>query len=150
MNPTILKSTVLKSTTLKSALSALTLALAVTGLAACRDGQSTSSALADAPKAPVIFVIAQAKVTPGNEAAFKQAAQQILVPTRQEAGNVTYTFYQASSDPTQFATYEIWDSQEALDAHLKSPHMTQFFNQVGSFFAPGYPVITNYTQLAPQ
>jgi len=123
----------------------------ILGTVACQNPQAdTQSALADANSASPIVVIALAKVAPDNEDLFRQAAEKILMPTRGEKGNISYDFQESSTDATQFATYEQWESQAAIDAHMKSPHMTEFFNAVGTLFAPGYPQIVEYTKLAPQ
>jgi quinol monooxygenase YgiN len=94
--------------------------------------------------AGAIVVVAQVKVKPGTEDAFKEAASRIVEPTRAEAGNLSYEFYQSLTEPTDFTTYEQWRSQADLDRHMQSAHMTLFFQQVGGDFVAGYPQIQSF------
>ncbi|MGZ3774037.1 MAG: putative quinol monooxygenase [Pseudobdellovibrionaceae bacterium] len=93
-----------------------------------------------------LVVIATVKVKLGTEEAFKAAAEEMLVSARAEAGNISYTFVQGTTDPTQFSTVEVWKSQDAIDNHMGLPFMKKFFSTVGNMFAPGYPVLTTYQE----
>lgn len=104
---------------------------------------SSVSALADP-----ITVIAQVKVRPDAVEAFKAAAEEFVVPTRQEADNISYTFVQSSTDPTEFATIELWKTQAGIDAHMSSAHISVFFSKAGPLLEPGYPVIKQYSEFA--
>ena len=106
--------------------------------------------LAASAKASVepILVIATVKVKAGTEIAFKEAAQDILAPTHVEAGSISYGFYQSPVDPTEFTTVEVWRSQVDINQHMKQPFMQAFFQRVGNFFAPGYPILKSYQQFS--
>jgi quinol monooxygenase YgiN len=91
-----------------------------------------------------LVVIALVKVKPGTEQSFKASATKVIAPTRLEAGNIDYNFQQSTTDPTEFATIEHWKSQADLDAHMKTPTMLTFFQEVGSDFEPGFPDIRTY------
>ena len=91
-----------------------------------------------------LVMIATVKVKAGFEEQFKAAAQEILAPTRAEAGNIQYDFHQSPADPTEFATFEIWRSQADIDSHMSSAHMQRFFSQVGNMFEAGYPILKTY------
>ncbi len=93
-----------------------------------------------------VLLIATVKVKPGAEEAFKNAAVKILAPTRAEEGSLSYSFNQSPQDPTEFATVEIWRSQADIDKHMKLSHIQTFFSEVGSLFAPGYPILKEYQQ----
>jgi quinol monooxygenase YgiN len=41
-----------------------------------------------------------------------------------DAGCVRYELCRDASDPLHFIMLEEWENQEALDAHMKSPHFT--------------------------
>lgn len=75
-----------------------------------------------------IHVIAKAKS--GQENKVRQLCESILAPTRQEPGCINYYCHQDPKDPTQFMFYENWTNQAALDAHLVTPHITKFFQEV--------------------
>lgn len=70
-----------------------------------------------------IILVAVAKAKPGQEEALKQALMSMVEPTRKEPGCLCYNLHQSKSDKGQFMFYEQWASQEALDAHGKTPHM---------------------------
>jgi quinol monooxygenase YgiN len=76
----------------------------------------------DLPKDAVILT-AMVKAKPGQEDAVKEALLSLVEPTRKEPGCLLYNLHQSKTDPTLFMFYEQWASQEALDAHGKTPHM---------------------------
>ena len=46
--------------------------------------------------------------------------------TRKEPGCLTYAFSVDISDPGMIRVTERWESMEAIQAHMKSPHMADF------------------------
>jgi len=60
-----------------------------------------------------------------------------------EDGCITYRFYQDLEDPTLFRVFEEWETQEALEAHFKTPHMAEFSSQLPDLVA-GPGDITRY------
>ena len=94
-----------------------------------------------------LVVVALAKVRPERVEDFKAAIAPILAPTRAETGNLTFRFNQAEQDPPEFAFYEQWTTQAALDTHLKAPHMVAFFDKAKPMFIEGYPVIKTYREI---
>ena len=67
-------------------------------------------------------------------------------PTRAETGCVYYELMQNNDDPTDFTFVEEWESDETLDAHLESPHITAFKERAGELLARD-PDIRRYTLL---
>jgi quinol monooxygenase YgiN len=76
----------------------------------------------EGPKGAVTLT-AMVKAKPGQEGAVKEALLSLVEPTRKEPGCLVYNLHQSIGDPTLFMFYERWSSQEALDAHGKTPHM---------------------------
>jgi quinol monooxygenase YgiN len=68
------------------------------------------------------------------------AAVEMMRETQQEKGCISYTFSADLSDPGEFRIFEEWESQEALDAHMKSPHMARFQAAMGGFGVRGMQV----------
>jgi quinol monooxygenase YgiN len=136
------------NTSLKTIALFSTLSLLVAcGVADPRDGASeTQDALTASPSAPLV-VTAVAKVKPGTEADFEQAAERLVVGTRAEAGNLGYVLHRSKTDPTQFLFYETWASAAASDAHMKGPVLGTFFAQVKDEFEPGYPQLSQYEEI---
>jgi quinol monooxygenase YgiN len=95
---------------------------AVAGLTAFCETTAHAAGNADVPRGAVILT-ATVKTKPGQEEAVKEALLSLVEPTRKEPGCLLYNLHQSKSDPTMFMFYEVWASQEALDAHGKTPHM---------------------------
>ena len=74
----------------------------------------------------LLTVIAHMRAKPGREQDLRQALETLVQPTTQEAGYVNYDLHQSVEDPAVFFFYENWESAQALDAHLETPHLEQF------------------------
>jgi quinol monooxygenase YgiN len=92
--------------------------------APCLSGESRAEGAAnsDMPKEGIILT-AMVKAKPGEEDAVKEVLLALVEPTRKEPGCLCYNLHQSKSDKTLFMFYEQWASQEAIDAHGKTPHM---------------------------
>ena len=66
------------------------------------------------------------KARPGMREEALRAARICSEKTRCEIGNEDYTFYEGIDDEQRFFLFEHWESREALDAHLKTPHLADF------------------------
>lgn len=71
-----------------------------------------------------LTVIAHATAKPGKEEELAKALQSMVVPTRAEKGCINYDLHQSPENPSQFLFHENWTDKAALDAHLKTPHIT--------------------------
>ncbi len=71
----------------------------------------------------VLTVIARIKAKPGMEKQMQQDLLGLLMPTRAEAGCITFDLLIDINDPTVFMLYENWESQSALDAHFEQPYV---------------------------
>lgn len=56
-------------------------------------------------------------------------------PTRAEPGCVDYHFHSDANDPCVFVFYENFASREALDAHLKLPHLMPLMSRLDELLA---------------
>ena len=61
------------------------------------------------------------------------AAGKMVKATQKEEGCLTYSFYVDITDQHKFRIYEEWVSEEALAAHMKTPHMAEFQKALGEF-----------------
>ncbi len=68
-------------------------------------------------------VVATIPAKPGFEKEVGDALKGLRAATRDEAGCISYELFESASTPGVFITVELWESQEHLDAHMKSPHM---------------------------
>ena len=71
-----------------------------------------------------ILVLIPAK--PGKGDALGKALTALLEPTRKETGCISYDAHRSNSDPDLWMMYETWESDAALDAHMKTPHLVDF------------------------
>lgn len=58
--------------------------------------------------------------------AFEKAAEAVVAGTHQEEGNLFYELGHDKADPLVYVFFEVWKSQEALDAHGATPHFKAF------------------------
>jgi quinol monooxygenase YgiN len=61
------------------------------------------------------------------------AAKEMMEASRKEAGCHAYTFTRDLYEPARFHIIEEWESEEALAAHFKAPHMAKFQQAVPGF-----------------
>jgi quinol monooxygenase YgiN len=62
----------------------------------------------------------------GGRDLFLDTVKTMVVATLQEPGCREYAFSPDPDDPNRILLFELWDDQEALDAHFASDHMAQF------------------------
>jgi quinol monooxygenase YgiN len=70
-----------------------------------------------------VTVIAHIRAKPGQESRVRKLLQELLPPTRAEAGCINYDLHQSQTDPALFVFYENWTSEAHLEAHSKSAHI---------------------------
>jgi len=68
--------------------------------------------------APVRLVVTLDAV-PGKGAEFVTMFTERCKVSRQDAGCLQFEFFQSVDNPDQFVLLELWESQEALDAHVE-------------------------------
>ena len=61
------------------------------------------------------------------------AAAKMIEASLKEEGCITYCFYVDITNQRRFRIYEEWASEEALAAHMKTPHMAEFQRVLGEF-----------------
>ena len=66
-------------------------------------------------------IIAKAVPKPGNEQKVKALLSAMIAPTMAEPGVITYDLH-VNEAGDRFYFFEIYESREAFDAHVASPH----------------------------
>ena len=74
----------------------------------------------------MIVVNARMETMPATVAALKDAIITMQNASMQEDGCEDYTFSVELADPSALRITERWTSQEALQAHFRTPHMATF------------------------
>ena len=85
----------------------------------------------------LLTVIATMRALPGKEQELRDALVALVEPTSREDGYVNYDLHQGVEDPALFCFYENWESGDALDAHLQTPHLTDFAGRLDELLDGG-------------
>ena len=80
-------------------------------------------------------VVALLKAKVGSEDTLREALQNLVEPTRAEDGCLSYALFFSTVDPATFVTIEEWRSQDDLDAHMTTPHVTAALASASAIFA---------------
>jgi quinol monooxygenase YgiN len=80
----------------------------------------------------MLVIAGRIQIDAANREVAIAAAVEVMDATRREKGCISYTFSADLSDDGVFHLFEEWDSQDALDAHFKTPHMATFQGKLGS------------------
>jgi quinol monooxygenase YgiN len=81
----------------------------------------------------MLVVAGHVRMNPAKVAEATEAANAVMEATRKETGCLSYTFSRDLSEDGLFHIFEEWESQAALDAHFKAPHMATFQKAMGGF-----------------
>jgi quinol monooxygenase YgiN len=92
----------------------------------------------------MIVVIATIHAQAGKDKELGEVLKGLIAPTRKETGCIQYELHVAVNDPCQYAFYERWVDQAALDKHLQTPHFTSAAAQLGGL-TDSAPSIVVYT-----
>lgn len=76
-----------------------------------------------------LTVIATIKAKPGCTEELKQELIKLVTPTLNEEGCINYDLHQDHEDPATFVFYENWTTNEALEKHLRSPHILSYLEK---------------------
>lgn len=69
-----------------------------------------------------IKVVAHVRAKAGKEEELKKVMLSLIAPTRKEAGCLRYELYQNKADAADLTFVEDWESDAALDAHMRTQH----------------------------
>lgn len=89
----------------------------------------------------MVKLIAKINAQPCQADAVAAALAELAVPSRAEAGCILYDTCRVKDNPATLVVLEEWESQEALDAHMATPHFQAFIAAIGSALA-GEPELT--------
>lgn len=80
-------------------------------------------------------VVAVLVAKPGSEDIVRGALADLVGPTREEPGCVSYELYASGASADTFITVEVWTSQADLEAHMQTPHIAKTFEVAGEHLA---------------
>ena len=83
----------------------------------------------------MIKVVAKNFLKPECVAEAAPLFREMIAATCKEDGCIEYRLFIDTKDPTEYVFVEEWESQAALDAHMKTPHFTRIIPQIGAMCA---------------
>ena len=95
----------------------------------------------------LLSVVAELVAKPGKEDEVRRHLIGFVEPTRKEEGCVQYDLHESNEEPGRFFFYENWTSDELLQKHLASPHISAFREVAGELLAHP-PRIVKVTRIA--
>ena len=82
----------------------------------------------------MIHVVANLYVNSENVNDFISLSKELVEKTKsQDPGCIQYDLYQDQKDSLHFIMIEEWETPEALDNHMKSPHSMEIIPKVTAF-----------------
>ena len=78
----------------------------------------------------MIVIAGTITIDPAKRDVAIAAMRDLMTETRKEKGCVTYVMSGDFEDAGCIRLFEEWESQEALNAHVKAPHMAKFQAQI--------------------
>ena len=82
-----------------------------------------------------INVVSVITAKPGSEDVVRGAMQDLVAPTRDEAGCLSYSLFESSTAPGTFVTIEEWSDPSDLDLHMETEHIQGALAVLGSELA---------------
>ncbi len=89
-----------------------------------------------------LTVVAFVETDEAKAEELKKVCLGLIEPSRKDKGCISYNFYQDTANPGKFTFIEQWESQELLDAHLKTPHLVAAGEAFGQILTKELQVIT--------
>ena len=83
----------------------------------------------------MIVTCVHVKVKPENVTDFIAAISANHAGSIVEAGNLRFDVLQSTEDPTAFMIYEVFESEEAIQAHRETEHYKKWRDAVGAWMA---------------
>lgn len=82
-----------------------------------------------------VTVIARIKAKADRVEQVESALMDLIGPTREEPGCISYVLHQAADDKSSFVFVENWANQTALDEHLQTPYLKAFVDRADELLA---------------
>lgn len=83
----------------------------------------------------MIVVVGKAQTKPEVREEAIAACLRMSQLSEAEAGCITYQFYESLAEANTFFLFEEWETADALQAHLKQPHTTEFGTRLAHLLA---------------
>jgi len=87
-----------------------------------------------------ISVIVEENIKEGQKDAFVAHMREMIRLTKEEDGCIAYDLYESIEGTGEIVLVELWESKEALDAHLQTDHFKELF-PASEVFKAGPPKV---------
>lgn len=74
----------------------------------------------------MLTIVANIYAKPDHAALVKSELEKLIPLTLKEAGCVQYDLHTNNDNPAHFMFYEIWESRELWQEHMKAPHLAAY------------------------
>lgn len=74
----------------------------------------------------MLIIVADIHTEPDQLARVRAELEKLIPITRAEEGCIRYDLHQDNDDPAHFLFYEIWESRELWQAHMRAPHLAAY------------------------
>lgn len=82
-----------------------------------------------------LHVIARMVAKADRAEELRELLAGLIEPTRAEAGCVMYALWRNRENANEFTFVEIWESEQALNKHLATPHLQHAIGRLGDLLA---------------
>jgi quinol monooxygenase YgiN len=72
-------------------------------------------------------------IDPAKRAEAEAAIATLVAATTAEEGNVEYRYASDLGDPNRINILEIWESEDAMNAHMATDHLAEFMGTIVGF-----------------
>ena len=73
-----------------------------------------------------VTVIVEEKIKEGQLSEFAEFMREMIRLTKEEEGCIAYDLYEGADGSGDVVMVEVWESKEALDAHMQSAHFQKY------------------------
>jgi quinol monooxygenase YgiN len=78
-----------------------------------------------------LFIFARFHAREGEESAVEKALEEVVPPSRQEAGCLSIHAFRSTRDPRLFYIHSRWVDEAAFELHAALPQTVSFVEKVG-------------------
>lgn len=83
----------------------------------------------------LLTVVARLKAKEGQEQRLREELMKLVEPTHAEQGCIQYDLHESNEEKGLFLFYENWTDAQALERHLRSPHINHLRSQESTLLA---------------
>ena len=73
-----------------------------------------------------LTIVANIHANPDKIDLVKGELEKLIPTTKTENGCIQYDLHQDNSDPAHFMFFEIWESRDLWQEHMKAPHLAAY------------------------